>query len=147
MSNNSGPDLAGGVRRLRAAAGLTQQGLAEKIATTRGFVAHPESGRREGFATDGLYKSCDALGVACARVRPFLADAGAAPPAGPGAGKQAREPAGKGGGGRRVDPRRRNPAAGGRAAAPVELAELLHLRRDDGPPGLAMTGLPGTRVV
>lgn len=75
--------LAQEIKQLRAAAGLTQKQLAEKIGVSQPFVADLESGKRAGVSVDTLYKLSDALGVPVDHWRVFLADADAEPAAKP----------------------------------------------------------------
>jgi transcriptional regulator with XRE-family HTH domain len=60
------------LKRLREAAGLTQDVLAERIGITQGFVANLEANRKSIKTTGLLFKLCDALGVSCDHFRPFL---------------------------------------------------------------------------
>lgn len=71
--------LAEEIKRLRAAAGLSQQALADAAGVSRSFIANIEQGADTRFGADTLFKLCDALKVECDHWRPFLAEATEAP--------------------------------------------------------------------
>jgi transcriptional regulator with XRE-family HTH domain len=62
------------VKRLRAAVGLTQVQLAERIGVTQGFITNLETDRKGGVSVALLYKLSDALEVTCDHWRPFLGE-------------------------------------------------------------------------
>lgn len=87
-------NFAGRLKELRVAAGLTQEGLAERAKMSKAGIADLEQGRREpSWAT--VVALAEALGVTC---QAFLEEAAVTAKAKPGRPRQARRPAQTGGG-------------------------------------------------
>ena len=58
--------------RLRLAAGLTQQQLADATGISRSFLTRLEVGARGKIGADILFAICEALNVKCEHFRPYL---------------------------------------------------------------------------
>ncbi len=93
-------NFADEVKRLRAAAGLSQTALAKKIGVQQPFVQKIESGERDRLGADVYLRLCSALGVKCdhfaAMIAPPIAaddEAAELPAEKPKASKAKRKPA------------------------------------------------------
>lgn len=72
--------FASEIRRLRKAAGMTQEVLAEKMEVTQSTITHLETGRNSAVSLSVYFALCDALGVSTEHFRPYLVTPDAPPP-------------------------------------------------------------------
>ncbi len=64
--------MADEIKRLRVAAGLTQQQTADRLGVSRAYVGQLETGVRVGLAAEVLFKLSAVLDVPCDHWRPYF---------------------------------------------------------------------------